>query len=568
MRSLAPRLLWLTQPLLTGLVAWVALGGPDFSFSTPFVFSGEGLYYLAQAKATIDHGWWWTNPSLAAPSTLQAVLLPWGANVDQLVVKLVGGFHQDAATVVIISWFTLVVLSGMTAAWCLRRLGISPFGAWAAGALFALMPYAAYHNITRFTLGLYLVPFAAALAVRLATDEVADWSWRGVRGLLAGVVLLALNTIDYAAFGVVIIAVGSVAGAMFTRRRSRLVAGGLIVAVMAVLMAAAAAPRWAAWAAHGQPAGLHDRPVNAETYGLKIRHLVSPLPDHWLPPLRLWASQQRRASFPLETENAGSRLGLVGSVGLLGLLAVLMAPSRAGEGRIGDLIRGVSRLTLAAILYATIGGFAAVLAVWGVGHPGLLARVAPFIAFLTLAAVALALDRLAWKKRLGVWAAVLTLGLFDQSVAFHSLTGDQRRTGEDIRELREVIDRLEPNHSSRAMIFQLPIRPYPGDHGVEDMGPYDHFRPYLLSRGSRWSYPALSEAQLRWQEAVSQVDPRHLPVYLAREGFTGILVDRSGYGDRGDALIKALETIPNAALLVRGSGRYAAFDLRFALSAR
>ena len=81
---------WLAQPVFVVVVVWLALGGPDFQFDTPLMFSGDALYFLAQAKATIDHGWWWTNPSLAAPSTLHAVLLPWGGNVDQIIVRITG----------------------------------------------------------------------------------------------------------------------------------------------------------------------------------------------------------------------------------------------------------------------------------------------------------------------------------------------------------------------------------------------------------------------------------------------------------------------------------------------
>ena len=97
------------------------------------------------------------------------------------------------------------------------------------------------------------------------------------------------------------------------------------------------------------------------------------------------------------------------------------------------------------------------------------------------------------------------------------------------------------------------------------MGIYDQFRPYLVSRGSRWSYPALSEAQLAWQDEVSRVDPRDLPAYLARAGFTGILIDWSGYEDNADALIAGLETIRDAAVMMSGTDRYVALDLRFAL---
>ena len=106
------------------LVVWDARRH-RFHFDTPLAFTVEALSFLAQAKATIDHGWWWTNPSLAAPFSLHAVLLPWGANVDHVLIRLAAFASQDVATVVMISWLAMIALSAVMAAWCLRQLGVS-----------------------------------------------------------------------------------------------------------------------------------------------------------------------------------------------------------------------------------------------------------------------------------------------------------------------------------------------------------------------------------------------------------------------------------------------------------
>jgi phosphoglycerol transferase len=557
---------WLAQPVFVVVVVWGALGGPSFQFDTPLMFSGDALYFLAQAKATIDHGWWWTNPSLGAPSTLHAVLLPWGGNVDHLLVRITGLAVQNVASVVMISWLAMIATSGMTAAWCFRYLGVSPFGAWISGVLFALLPYVAYHNTTRFNLGIYLIPFAAAGAIRLATDETLHWTWKGVRPLAVGAVVLCFNTVDYAAFGVLVIGMGAVAGAVFHRSDRPLRAGALLLCVMALAMVVVAAPRWSAWEREGEPGGVRNPPMTTDAYGLKIRHLLSPLPDHWFGPLRHWAQMQTEARFPLEVMNSGSRTGVVASAGLLALVTVLMVPSIVRNTPKRETVMAASRLGLASVLFATIGGFGSLLAVFGLVWPGPLALTAPFIAFFALAVLALLVDDVRPQRRSLMWTVVLVLGVSDQIVAFGPLTEHAPGIQREIRALHEVVERLERSRRATVVVFQMPVRPYPREGGVWQMGIYDHFRPYVLSRGARWSYPALSSAQLRWQDSVAQIAPRDLPAQLAREGFTTILIDRAGYEDNAVALIAGLETIPNAAVPIAGNERYIAMDLRFALT--
>ena len=170
----------------------------------------------------------------------------------------------------------------------------------------------------------------------------------------------------------------------------------------------------------------------------------------------------------------------------------------------------------------------------------------PFIAFFALAALALTIDA----HQVPASARALVRGPPARRPRsggrLRPLTGNDG-IGTDIRELRRVVETLERGHPSRAEVFQLPLWPYPREDGVWHMGIYDQFRPYLVSRGPRWSYPALSEAQLAWQDAVSGVDPRDLPGLWHARVFTGILIDRFGYEDNAEALMARLESMRDAA---------------------
>ena len=77
--------------------------------------------------------------------------------------------------------------------------------------------------------------------------------------------------------------------------------------------------------------------------------------------------------------------------------------------------------------------------------------------------------------------------------------------------------------------------------GREKMLPLDHIKPYLSRvNAGHWSYPALSDSIVRWQQQVGR-----LPTPCAGDGtrgggFNAVLIDRHGYFDRGEALLTEL----------------------------
>jgi phosphoglycerol transferase len=556
--------MWAAQPAMAGLALWLFLARTDRAFNVPVNDSPAALQTLVQAKSTLDHGWWWTNSSLGAPSGLHAALVPREASVDQLVVHAAGLMTTDVGSAVNLSWMFMLMLGAASAAWCLRRLGVSTPGAWVIGVLYGLCPYALYWNIEAPGVTPYLVPFAATAAIALATDSLHSWPRRDRFLLVAGTLLLGLNGLDYAYFGAILTAIGAIAGAVRARRTTRVLTGGIVPAVIVVAVLLNFLPTGLAWRGEGEPAGIQRRVADSESVGLKIRHLIGPLPDHWLPLFQVWSAREGHARFPSETENQLSRLGLVASAGFAGVLLTLLVPGLAGRPPNGDVVRAASRLTLAGILLATAGGLgsAVSLLIWPRVHA--YALVTPFLAFFALVAAACWLDQLTARLRRPqiLWVVVLILGLLDQSVAVKPLNKRLAVRRTEHRQLRAFVGGLEQRLPPGAMIFQLPLKPYPFDRRQFLMGPYDHFRPYLLSDQLRWSYPALTAAQVRDEAERVAGDPAELPARLAREGFAAIFVDRYGYRDNGAAVVEALLAAPGRPSVLDETQRYVVFDLR------
>jgi phosphoglycerol transferase len=533
----------------------------------PLWFSIDSLFYLMQAKSTIDNGWWWFNPRVGAPFGLDQLAFPANGNVDQVIVWLASVPISDALTAINVAWMVMVVLSGLAATWCLRTLQVTTASAFVVGTLFALTPYALYKNLAHFGMAVYLVPFVCTAALQLASGRLPERGY--VRGpgliLTAGCALLSFNYVYYPFFGCVFIAVATVVGSV-TFRQWRIVRGGvLLLTVLGMCTLINLAPSLRSWSVHGQPLLLVEKvPAHAEIFGLKIRTLVSPVLPHSFPPFHKWTEAEARAQFPLENENTWSRLGLVGTVGFLGLLGLVMIPSAASRLRDGQILVAGSQLSLAGLLLATVGGFGSLFSLLVSSDIRAYSRICPFLEFFALAAVAIAVDSFfrGRRTRLAVSAAILAVGLADQRGAADQMNDEYAKSAAALATATTLVRQLEQRLPENAMVFQLPFRLYMDEWATPRMPPFEHFKLYLVSKKLRWSYPAFSNQQLGWQVAAAALDFRQLPSQLAHEGFSAIVIDRAGYDDNGAAVAAEVRAAVSTGDVIAETDRYIAFDLR------
>ena len=553
----------LVQAVAIVFALYVLLEGWHRDISMPLAFSSDSLWYLMQSKSTVDNGWWWWNPRLGAPYGLDELAYPSNSTVDQALVWVISRVVPDAFAAVNLTWGLVVVLSGLSATWCLQALGVSRASAFAMGTLFALSPYALYRNIDHFALVIYLVPFACAASLWLAAGEPHQrWGRTARIAVLAGCALLGINYVYYAFFASFCLVAGALIGYAWRRDRRLLVSGALGVAVIAGSTILNLAPTFYSWHEHGRPLIQREKtPAEAEMHGLKIRQLISPVYPHTFPPFNRWVEREAAARFPNDYENWSSRLGIVATLGFLAIVLLVFLPE--APLRELPLVRGASRLTLAVLLLATVGGFGAVfnLAV----SPDIRAynRMSPFIAFFSLLAVATAIDRMfkASRARSVAAIALLLLGTADQGQATRRVNERQGAIAAEVAELRGLADTLERALPDGAMVFQLPIRTYMSESDFGRMKQYDHFKPYLVSETLRFSYPAFSNEQVRWQRAVTGLDVRTLATRLAARGFSAVLVDRYGYEDQAAAVVAGLRGVAGDDRVILSTDRFFAVDI-------
>lgn len=552
----------ISQAFVILAVLWLVLDGPYGRVRAPLRFTGTSLVSLGDVKAGWDSGRWWSMPDLgAADRYADPLLAPAFAHVDYLFINIVHTVSRGVPAVVSLAWALMLVVAAAAASWCLRRLGVSGASAWAAGVLFALSPFTLSYKTEMFGLVPAFVPFAIFAATALAlgrTPSMRDRDWRLV---LACNALLALNSIYYGAFAILVIGVGTLAGWIRTRRAASLRSGAgvLLALTVALAISGLTSPRTLDT---GVSHTLHDpRPSDAELFSLKIRNLVTPMPGNWIPPLASWAARDETARFPPVIGR--TQLGLLGALGLVGLIVVLFIPVAAGPGDEGDTLKAASRLNLAVLVVGMTGGLGSVVTAVLVPQLTNYTLLTPFVAFLALLSLCIFVDRFTGGRpwwRIGAWMAVLVIAVFDHAVAIEPVMATRTIVAEESQGIRDVMVALEQRLPAGSLVAQLPIQAEPVQQNK--MHAFDQLKPYVLSRSLRWTFPATSPTGQKWLDELATVAPGDVIARLRRDGVSAVVIDRLAYPDDAAGLLAEIEKSLPTVEPVMPHDRYVALDIR------
>jgi phosphoglycerol transferase len=548
------------------LINFLALDGVHRDFSVPLSFSSDSLMFEMLVKGTMDHGWWWKNPSVSAPYEFHALAFPSNSNVDHVIVWFVSRFTSGIGWCINVSWMVMLIIAGISTAFCSEELGLSRTSSWLIGLLYAFAPYALYRHVDHFSLAVYLIPLPATTALLVALNRIPTGRLRWI--LIGGCGLIGLNYIYYAFFSVFFLALA--AAASYTRFRSKPAVSFAAIGLFVVTLASGLnlLPSMYVWAKEGRPRILREKvPAESEVYGLKIRQLVSPVFESSIKPFRKWTEKEAAAQYPLETENMIDRLGFIATLGFLAILAAPLFGWRAKRSQ-GELVFASGQLALGGVLLATIGGFGSLFALLISPDIRGYNRITGFLSFFALLAVGVALDRLlrAAKIRslpragLAAAVAIALFGLYDQTQALQSLNRAHTSLAPEFHAVENYVQRLEADLPAGSAVYQLPFRTYLNDEGIRRMRPYDHLKLSLVSHHLRWNYPAFSNEQVDFQEFLMKLPVPDFLQELKARGFRALLIDRNGFADGGTEITASCERLLGHGALA-GTDRYVTYDL-------
>ncbi len=555
--------------LLCAVAAVLLLDLTHARLSVPFWYDGDALYYGAIVKAVGETGWWLDNPRLGMPFGQELHDFPMPDSLSFLLLRAMSWVVSNDVCRFNLFYLASFPLTTLTTLWVLSRLGVSYGPALLASLLYAFTPHRlAWGEYHLMYTPYWPAPLLLLVLLRLATGELAlararDLvSWRVLASLGVCVVIASTGGVYQPFFACVLLVSVGVYAAMRARRLRSLwlplLLAGFTFAVLVLNLLPSLLYRWQ----HGATATARRAFFEAEMFALKITQLLLPIADH-----RVGAFAQTRTRYDLGFPGQASppvSLGVLGSVGFLGLLAwLLYGRRRSDDGRTARLLDGLGVANVTLLLLATVGGFGAVFAFFVSPQIRGYDRVVVFLALFAFSALALAWDALrsrwAVSHRRAVVFALATLalgalGLLDQ--APRRVCQDFDRTQRAHAQDQAFFARVEAALPPGAMVFQLPRHEFPEGES------YEQLKGYLHTRALRWSFGAMRgrRADL-WQRDVLAKAPGDVVDTLVLAGFAAIVFDRSFDSARERALEAAIVQQVGEVSLSSDDGRYACVSL-------
>lgn len=581
-RETAPRIGVYLATLLASLIVLAPVTQLwRLDLSIPFSYREDSFLFHVWARSIADHGWYLTNPQLAAPSGLHMHDFPMADNLHFGLLKLLSLIDPRWPVIVNVYYLLTFPLATLSTLFALRQLGIRGLSAVAASLLYTFLPY---HWIRGeghlFLAAYYLVPLSTLVAIWIylgrlsqpADGETAVLKVERHRRFWLSLLICLLQTsagIYYAFFSCFLFVVAGAAAACRVRsgRVWRLVL--LLAGMTALGVALNTLPSMIYWCREGTNRHVGHRAVyESEIYGLKLAPMLLPVGFHNCPPLAKLRARYDRSSIYFN-ESASGALGAVASAGCLGLLGWhLFATVRT---RRQPLIDALATMNMSLVLFGTVGGFGMLFSLLISPQIRALNRVSIFIAFLSLTAVSLWLQNLEQRwhgpRRRVVFCALLfaavALAIWDQSpaalrpgLACEAVQRSQFETD------AAFVSRMEELLPEGAAVYQLPYASFPESPPVEKMGGYEHFRPYLHAKSLRFSHGSMrGRADDRWHQEICDLPMEKWLNAIAQAGFSGIYIDRRGYADRAEHLEANLAALIGEVPLVSDSGEQSFFAL-------
>jgi phosphoglycerol transferase len=535
----------LIQVALTIVAIFIVLKPWLRSWEAPFNYEADTIYQLVLVKSIITNGWFWFIPHLNAPFTeFAAVTFPQNTTLTSLGLKLISLFTAEPGLVLNMFWLGSIVATSLTCHLALRILRTPSTYAYVFSTLYALLPFTLMRNTNHIVLTYTFVPLIASYTLLIMSQQLQtrkDSSGVRFPGWLLTICIIAIG-FDYiytAFFSCFFLIVAGLFGALQSNAMQPLRLVLRIVALIATCALINQSPSLINWFIDGMPPNMGYKSIaDAEVYGLKIRHLLTP------PSLAEYFALNQQHEFIFENENQSASLGWIGALGYLAGIGLVLSGKR-NQCLLGWASGG---LIIGGTLLGTIGGFGTIFNLLFTTDIRAYNRVSVFIAFFSFIALIDILrtignpfEKLLASSKLEPFSqaiilraivfAIFLLALLDQGTAAKEFIAKYSEDSQKTREERHFINQIEQSGQRLTMLYQLPETNFPVDPGLVKMKPYDHGRTYIWSKNISWSWPNFSHQKLMWLQAIGNPSSADFLEKLSQSGFDGIWLDRFGYTD-------------------------------------
>lgn len=531
-------------------VLYLNLRGADLTI--PLIYAGDGILNLTWIKSTLENGWYLHNTNLGAPNWQDMQDFPMSEGFNFLIIKFFGLFTDNASIVINFFYLFTYPLTIVTSLIFMRQMKFKVPVAMLGSVVFTFLPYHYLRGEAHlFLSGYYMIPLITLVALWVWEKEFDCKKW--VSSILI-IIVVGSSGIYYAFYTcAILILIGIVVS--FNKKSIRpIFTPTILVSIVLIVGLINISPSIIYSIQNGaNPEGVKRSYIESEIYGLKITNLILPVNNHRIS-LLASIKEKYNSIAPLNNENSSASLGLFGS---LGFILLLFSFFFKHENK--DLNR-LSLLNLSTLVLTSIGGLGTVIAMFLTSEIRGYNRFSVFIAFYSIMALCIFLNKWKSKKAFLCLIVILIAAIFDQTSTNFNPQNDYMRS-EFISDSK-IVSTIQTIVPPSSMIFQLPYMKFPENGPINNMGDYDQAKPYIHSKGLKWSYGAMKgRNQDLWTRFVSEKPSEAMLKDISLAGFNGIYIDKSGYKDNGDKLIKELKDILKVEPIESTNGRQIFFNM-------
>ncbi len=523
------------------------------NLTSPYLYGGDGLFHAWMAQR-VTEGWLFDNVRSGYPFGSNFLDFPGSDAADHLLIKafslISGGWVGGVNLFFLFGFASCFVATYVTA----RAFMLNRSFAVAASVLYTFAPFHFLRLAHLFYTWYFVAPLFFYLALNIYLTR-GPTCCTGLKSMLrkrvvpaAGMLVLASFGVYYALFGVIILATAGVMSAIKSRSSQGAKKAALLISATIFGVILNIAPNVLGNYKNGPNPEVASRSsIESEVHGLKMMQLLMPRVDHRISQLREVA--QKYYQTPLVSENYTSLLGIIGAVGfMMALFYLIFIPVQTGSD---DRLRLLAVTIFVLFLFATIGGLGSLFAI--VVSPLIRGwnRDSIFIACGALLFFFISLQLLLQNK--GSWLAnrsvaiaitvvLLFVGLYDQTApACKDCNATLKASLDSDRNFIRSIEKVLPAGGS---VYQLPYIGFPETPNMFRLESYQMMAGVLHSKDLHWSYGGMKgRPGDLFYRALGQEPMSHQIEVIRRLGFDGIYIDRRGYADNGEALIKELSQL-------------------------
>ena len=570
--------------------AWV-LDLSRAHLDSPFRYSSidDTKFYLALIRTIVRTGWYTPADALGAPFGQQLHDFPQGAdNLNFVLIRVIAEFTGNPALIDNLFYLLTFPLIAISAYAAMAALGVRRGPAAVAAIVFAELPYHFYRGESQLLLSAYYsVPITAYLFISVLQGRplfargvrrryLPGWVSVQTAVTLTLCVIIGSSGLYYAAFGLVLLASGG-AILVVTKRRGLGLQALLCAAAIGLVVGANLAPDLIYRAEHGSNALLRRSLADTETLGLKPAQLLLPVQDHRLPVLRKVEREYAHDQGGGYCEQCYETLGTAGDIGFIWLLVGALA-SIAGLAwwkTRSPLLPALATGLVLCLLIASVGGASSLLAHFVTPDIRGWNRMSLFIAFFSLMAFALLLERLISRRPRAGWVAVALVAVTVVAVldeTTEDFVPNYAAARSEYRSDTAFFSAVQARLGAGSSVFELPYVPFPEGYGAATMGlnfvspsfgtSYEEFRGYITSTGLNWSFGAMKGRPEDWQHALAAKPLATAVAAASLSGFSGLVIYPRAYATTSTTLRAELERQLSEPPLVSSGGSTWFFDLR------